>query len=83
MIARRNAIRVNACSAIKHDNAFCYRAQCYTTSQLIAQQLGLNANQYMVSFQSRLGRTPWIKPYTGLLLPELIKKELIKILLPF
>jgi ferrochelatase len=36
--------------------------------------LGLNQDQYVVSFQSRLGRTPWIKPYTDLLLPELIKQ---------
>jgi ferrochelatase len=66
--------RASDCPAITDDNRFCYRAQCYATSHYIADQLGLNSEQYAVSFQSRLGRTPWIKPYTDLLLPELIKK---------
>lgn len=66
---------LHACPAISNANLYCYRAQCYVTSRLLAQQLGLNANQYAVSFQSRLGRTPWIKPYTDLLLPELIQKN--------
>jgi ferrochelatase len=42
----------------------CYRAQCLRTSSLIAAELGLQAGQWTVSFQSRLGRTEWIKPYT-------------------
>lgn len=63
-----------ACPAISDENHFCYRAQCYATSQLIANQLNLRPQQFHVSFQSRLGRTPWIKPYTDLLLPELIAK---------
>jgi ferrochelatase len=36
--------------------------------------LGLNTIQYTVSFQSRLGKTPWIKPYTDEMLHELSKK---------
>lgn len=65
---------VNACPIMNRDNRFCYRSQCYATTQLIAKELKWNASQYAVSFQSRLGRTPWIKPYTDLLLPELRKK---------
>ena len=38
------------------------------------RMLGLSEDQFVVSFQSRLGRTPWIKPYTDLLLPDLIKQ---------
>jgi ferrochelatase len=37
-------------------------------------KLGLHANQYSVSFQSRLGRTPWIKPFTDVRLAELPKE---------
>lgn len=66
--------RLHACPVINPSNLFCYRAQCYATTHSIAKQLGLNEQDYLVSFQSRLGRTPWIKPYTDLLLPELIKK---------
>lgn len=40
----------------------CYRAQCFKTTELLVNELGLT--HYSTAFQSRLGRTPWIKPYT-------------------
>lgn len=61
------------CPAITKQNARCYRAQCYATTHALADNLNLKSNQYSVSFQSRLGKTPWIKPYTDLHLPELYK----------
>jgi ferrochelatase len=66
-----NCDRTHACPAIDTNNAYCYRAQCYATSTAIVKQLNLSSHQYSVAFQSRLGRTPWIKPYTDLLLPTL------------
>lgn len=56
------------------DNSLCYRAQCYKTTQNIVTNLKIPANKYTTSFQSRLGRTPWIKPYTDETLPKLISK---------
>lgn len=41
----------------------CYKAQCHETSRLLAKELNLSPNQYTTVFQSRVGRTPWIKPY--------------------
>ncbi|WP_027671629.1 ferrochelatase [Rheinheimera baltica] len=41
-----------------------YHCECYKTSRLIAEQLGLNKDQYMTTFQSRFGREEWLKPYT-------------------
>lgn len=67
--------RVEACPRPDLLNAYCYRAQCYETSRLIAERLNLSSSDYVVSFQSRLGKTPWIKPYTDLLLPELRQKN--------
>lgn len=61
------------CPKVEIVNRYCYRAQCFATSKLIAEKLNLAADSYRVSFQSRLGRTPWITPYTDILLPELIK----------
>jgi ferrochelatase len=55
-------------------NRHCYRAQCFATTRALAERLGLAPGGYTLSFQSRLGRTPWIKPYTDLVLPELAKK---------
>ena len=62
---------MNACPSITDNNNYCYRAQCYTTSSLLAKALDLSPEQYTTTFQSRLGRTPWIKPYTDQLLPQL------------
>ncbi len=61
------------CDAIVPANAQCYRAQCYATSRALAAALELSPDAYSVSFQSRLGRTPWIKPYTDEVLVELAK----------
>ena len=52
------------CPLINTANAMCYRAQCYETSRAVGQKLSLSLSDYSVSFQSRLGRTPWIGPYT-------------------
>ncbi|KMT66102.1 ferrochelatase [Catenovulum maritimum] len=41
-----------------------YHCECYKTSRLVAEQLGLNKDQYITAFQSRFGREEWIKPYT-------------------
>ncbi len=37
----------------------------------LAQSLGLDADRWSTSFQSRLTREPWIKPYTDFVLPQL------------
>jgi protoporphyrin/coproporphyrin ferrochelatase len=47
----------------------CYRAQCFKTTELIAKEL--NISNYSIAFQSRLGRTKWIEPYTEEKLTEL------------
>lgn len=49
--------------------ALCYRAQCFRTAKALAQKLSIGS--FSVSFQSRLGRTPWIQPYTDHVLQEL------------
>lgn len=51
--------------------ATCYRYQVYKTTQLVADTLQLKPDKYRISFQSRLGRNPWLKPYTRQMLPQL------------
>jgi protoporphyrin/coproporphyrin ferrochelatase len=63
--------RADCCDAMVPENRYCYRAQCFATTRALAFTLGLGANNHSVSFQSRLGRTPWLHPYTDLVLPEL------------
>lgn len=71
--------RETLCPDICDKNYFCYRAQCYKTSSLIAKKLALKSDQYTTSFQSRFGRIPWIKPYTDFVLENLRKKGVEKI----
>lgn len=52
-------------------NKNCYRAQCFACSTLLAKELGLSTEHYTVSFQSRLGRIPWIGPDTEKVIKEL------------
>ena len=52
-----------------HDT--CYRHQVFATSRGVAARLGLTSEQWRVSFQSRLGRLPWLTPYTDQLLDAL------------
>lgn len=47
-----------------------YRNQCFETTELVRKELGLEENQVVVSFQSRLGKDPWIKPYTDFMLKD-------------
>jgi ferrochelatase len=42
----------------------CYRHQVFATSKSVASRLHLTPAQWQISFQSRLGRLPWLTPYT-------------------
>jgi protoporphyrin/coproporphyrin ferrochelatase len=58
------------CNTYNAKNRYCYRAQCFQTSRLVAEGLGLAPDQYTVAFQSRLGRDPWLKPYSDIILKD-------------
>lgn len=62
------------CDAICPANRNCYRAQCYATARALSARLGLSDEQATVTFQSRLGRTVWIRPYTDVVLTDLAKR---------
>lgn len=59
---------------------FCYRHQVLTTSRLTAEALGLPACKFGNSFQSRLGKDEWLRPYTANVFEELPKKGIKKLL---
>ena len=67
------------CDRMVDANRYCYRAQCHVTARGLAERLGLPPDRHTVSFQSRLGRTPWIKPYTDVLLAELPARGVRKV----
>lgn len=61
----------DCCEKIVPANGMCYRAHCFQSARGIARELHLSDGSYSITFQSRLGRTPWIKPFTDLVLHEL------------
>jgi ferrochelatase len=41
-----------------------YHCQCQKTGRLLAEDLGLADDEWTLSFQSRVGRAEWLRPYT-------------------
>ncbi len=41
-----------------------YYSECQETARLLTERLGLQPDQYMLTFQSRFGRAKWLEPYT-------------------
>lgn len=57
----------------------CYKATCYHTTRLLANELGLPSSAYTVAFQSRLSRN-WLNPFTDETVVKLAKKGAKKLL---
>ena len=51
-----------------------YHCQCHKSARLIADELGVKPEQYVVTFQSRFGRAEWLQPYTDKTLEALGKQ---------
>ena len=47
-----------------------YADRCRITAQKVAEKLGLNEQQWAISFQSRFGKQEWVKPYTDQILKD-------------
>jgi ferrochelatase len=41
-----------------------YHCQCQKTARLVAEALELDDDEWLLSFQSRVGREEWLRPYT-------------------
>ena len=70
----------NCCESFNETNKFCYSAQGHDTARLIAEKLNIPREKYTVCFQSRLGKEPWVQPYTTDVLKKLAaegKKRLL------
>jgi ferrochelatase len=71
----------NCCEVDSPAHKQCYRHQCWVTTKRMVSMLGIPEGKYAMSFQSRLGREEWLKPYTAKRLEELpgegVKKLLI------
>ena len=71
---------ITCCDTLHEGNRLCYRAQCFATTRELVKSLEIPEGKYSVTFQSRLGKDPWIKPYTDFLikdLPSMGKKKVL------
>lgn len=76
----------DCCSTCSPAHSTCYKAQVLATTAAFIERAGIPEAKYSVSFQSRLGREPWIPPFTDHALPELAqsgKKRLLVIMPSF
>lgn len=55
-------------------NPRCYAAQCLKTTEKIAGELKIPREKWSLAFQSRLGNSPWLKPYSDQVLEKLAKE---------
>lgn len=65
---------VYCCKPNTSEAEFCYRTHCYETTRLVAQKLGLKEGTFGTSFQSRLGKDPWLQPYTDATIENLAQQ---------
>jgi ferrochelatase len=70
----------NCCEVPSPAHATCYRSQCFKTAAAFVKLAGIPAGKFSVSFQSRLGKDPWLKPYTDFELVEFPKRGIKKLL---
>lgn len=72
--------REDCCEVASAAHATCYRAQCFQMTAAFAQWAGIPREKYSVSFQSRLGKDPWLKPYTDFEFERLARQGVRKLL---
>ena len=70
----------DCCDVASPAHAHCYRHQCFTTTRLVTEKLGIHKSKYSISFQSRLGKG-WLQPFTDIRLEEMPKEGIKKLLI--
>jgi protoporphyrin/coproporphyrin ferrochelatase len=81
-ITDRHCLQVaNCCDVPSEAHQYCYRHQCWATSKEMVRRLDIPESKWGFSFQSRLGRDPWLMPFTVKRLEELPKEGVKKLLI--
>lgn len=71
----------DCCSKPSPAHEFCYRHQCFDTTREMVARLNVPDGKWSNSFQSRLGRDPWLRPYTDHMLEQYPAKGIKKLLI--
>lgn len=69
----------HCCDSYLDGNPHCYRAHCAATTKGIVERLGLPEDKYTFTFQSKLGRDPWLIPATDDTVEYLAKQGVKKL----
>ena len=69
----------NCCNMKSEAHKTCYRHQCFETTRAIAEHMKLEEGTYSDSFQSRLLKDPWLRPYTDFELERLAEEGVKKL----
>lgn len=70
----------DCCTTASPAHATCYKAQCLATTRELIARAGIPADKHSVSYQSRLTKEPWLKPFTDHELERLPKAGIKKLL---
>jgi len=63
-------------SLLLGDPYFCL---CQKTGRLLAESLGITADDYLITFQSRFGKAKWLHPYTQPTLEKLARDGMARV----
>ena len=78
--SKNHCQKVDNCCSIKSEaNSLCYGHHCMNTTQTVVGLLGLNEDQWSISFQSRIGPVKWLEPSTMDKVEELVKRGVKKL----
>jgi protoporphyrin/coproporphyrin ferrochelatase len=76
-----HCLQANDCCHVPSEaHRYCYRHQCFRTAEEFVKAAAIPSGKWSVSFQSRLGNDPWLKPYTDLEFERLGAKGVKKLL---
>jgi protoporphyrin/coproporphyrin ferrochelatase len=68
------------CPPIHDGNSVCYRAQCFANAKAVQKAMNFPDEKTYITFQSRLGKDPWLTPYTDMTFIRLAEEGKKKIL---
>ncbi|HUH25744.1 MAG TPA: ferrochelatase [Flavobacterium sp.] len=69
----------SCCTLKSAAHEFCYRHQCFETTRLVTEHLGVPKEKYIQTFQSRLGIDKWLQPFTDETVEKLAKEGVKKL----
>jgi ferrochelatase len=70
---------LDCCKIESPAHATCYRHQVLETTKAFVKKANIPESKYAVAFQSRLGRQPWLHPYTDLEIKRLAESGIKKL----